>query len=1410
MIDRLIELSVRRRGLVILLSAVAALLGVFAIRSTPIDAVPDLSENQVIVYADWSGHGPEEIEQQLTYPLSLSLRGISDLKAARGSSDVGRSTLYLIFDDHITFPVARRRVAEKLAESTAALPTGVSARLAPDGIPTGQIFWYTVEGQGLNLGELRAIQDWTVAPQLGSLPGVAEVASVGGFVREIQIIVDPPRLLAAGLTIADLASALEKSQSSIGGNVVVKGNAEFVVQLDTPQSKAEADPFGLHSFEDLVIPAPSEANVRLADVARVALGPAPRRGMLEKDGNEAVGGIVHIRYGHNPLEVIEAVKARLLELQSSLPAGVRVVPCYDRTPLIKGSIATVSRTLIEAIIVSCLCIVLILRHWKASLVIAISLPLVVLCAFLLMSLLRQAGVVDIQTNIMSLAGIAISIGILVDSSIVVTENVMHSLHRRYGSRPVGSDRERIVIQACQAVGRPVFFSLLIMLVSFLPVFALGGIDGRMYAPLAWTKSLSIVAAALLALTLVPALAMVLIRGTIRDESSNALVQTVISVYRPVLSMLIDRPAPLIWFLSATFVLAAAAVGSRWLLLAVLAAGVFAAGLLFQNNRGRTLAITFLVMLGLGAESMMSPIRMELRMPLNEGMVMDMPISVPRASITQSGDDVKARDMVLCRFPEVQMAVGKAGRAETPFDPAPLDMIETMIEFRPRENWPRRRLLPSQAADLTGIVWTDLKASGLIQQPSDAAADSAIVLPSVEAALTRFDAALRELCHLKIQERLRPIHRNLTRQLIERTVSRLASHGALASPPSASEIAALQERLPILPLVDLAITQSRLQLDPVLTELVRQIAQDRPSSAEQLVLTSTDRDDIVAGMHAAAHSAWLTLTPEINAEALRRASPLWTRIIAEELLSRARITDAALVEVLRQAEIARRGLARSVQPDQAGGEHHHSFEPLSELPLIDPHPTFDGLLKRSSERIAKSLTLTQHDPESLAGFGGEMDRLLQMPGWTNVWTKPIQNRVDMLATGVNAEVGVRVLGRNLDDVVKASEDVAAALRLLPGAADVVADPLRGKGYLRITPDSRRAAVANVSLSDLNSTVEAALGGRVIGQRLVGGERIPVRLRLQNQGDDEQSLQHLLIPSQRTATSEISSVTLSSVADVSIQEGPATIKSENGWLRNFVRLNVRDRDVLEFVAQARRVVESQVPLPPGVFLEWTGQYEHSLETRRSMLILVPTVLLLIAVMLYITYRDWSDALTMALVAPGAIAGGILCQWLLGYPFSIAVGVGYIACFGMAAATGIVMLVYLRQAVDQAGGLENISLAGLREAVLVGAVHRLRPKLLTEATTILGLAPILWSTGVGAEVIRPMAAPVLGGLLIADEVIDLLLPILFFHVRRHRWYKLHPVRMTTQTAPHPGYGAHLISQMTNDSSSKSVDLWRVRARR
>lgn len=1409
MIHHLIELSIRYRTLVVLIAVACAVAGAYSAAQTPIDAVPDLSENQVIVFSNWPGHGPQEVEQHVTYPLSLQIQGMEGVRVVRGSSDIGYSMIHIIFEDDVSFGVARRRIQDQLASLDTLLPEGVVPRLAADGIPTGQIYWYTVEGIGYDLGQLRSLQDWTIAPQLRSVPGVAEVASVGGFVPELVIGLEPDLLAAYGLTIQSLSEELSRPTSSVGGHVVHKAIAEFVVELAPELDSTDL----LERWRQRRITLPNGDSIRLQDVAKVHWGPAIRRGMFEKDGSEVVAGIVHLRYGHNTLEATRNVRERLRSLLPGLPEGVRIVPCYDRTPLIRGAVNTVTRALIEALAVAAICVLLVLRHFRAWLVIALTLPLCVLGTFLGMNLLRSAGIIDIQSNIMSLAGIVISIGVLVDSSIVMTENVMHRLNARFGYQPVSGNVDDTIAAACQTVGWPVFCSILVMLISFAPVFALDGIDGRMYRPLAWTKSLALISAAVLAVTLVPALCAFLVRGRIRDESDSAIVRSVVSVYRPMLSWLLDRPEPLIFVLCATLVLATLPLGSDSLFRLILFSSLVVIGCQ-SVSRGRIAACVAqclcLIVLALIGQRVIAPLGIEIRLPLDEGMVMDMPITIPRASITQTADDLKARDMMLCRFPEVSMVTGKGGRADTPFDPAPLDMIESMIEFRTRELWPRRRILDQDSVWMTNRLTKKLVDAQMIVPLTDD--EQQQVLETIR---FRYDTIQRETAWQLTEAFQYRLRDELTRTLIESIGRELQATGQRRRPLTAADISTVLSELPAAEVRDLIMSPAEESVTALWPKVIASLqfhdlleadtatTSIRPQSAAATTVSSwldqlgigpsTPEQRVVAKVQRSHRQRWRSHVADVNQTLHRRAAPTWIRLVIDECYLRGKVIDERLAEVY--AQILKSRSAGAIPHDDSA---HHGLPDLSELPLIDPYPKFDAICRALGESFSRSLLLWPHDPVTLAAFGGEMDRVLQMPGWTNVWTRPIQNRVDMLATGVNAEIGVRVLGRNLDDVVRASDEVASILKEIPGAADVVADPIRGKGVIQIIPDTARAAEMGVSLADLQSVLQVALSGTVVDQILDGRQRKAVRLRMISSatGEDEQTIRRLPVPcradvSQDLATRQIESVgegnlmgpsagsrrgrlaslrtvPLESVATVLVTEGPATIKSENGWLRNYVRMNVRDRSPLEFVRDARRAVAGGSTLPTGIFIEWTGQFEHAESTRRTLLILIPSVLLIILGMLYLTYRDWSDAALMLVSAPGALAGGILCQWMLGYPFSIAVGVGYIACFGMAAATGIVMLVYLREAVEQGGGLENLSLEDLKSRVLNGAVHRLRPKLLTEATTILGLAPMLWSDGIGAEVIRPMAAPVLGGILIADEVVDLLLPVLFYHVRRRRWLR------------------------------------------
>jgi Cu(I)/Ag(I) efflux system membrane protein CusA/SilA len=630
------------------------------------------------------------------------------------------------------------------------------------------------------------------------------------------------------------------------------------------------------------------------------------------------------------------------------------------------------------------------------------------------------------------------------------------------------------------------------------------------------------------------------------------------------------------------------------------------------------------------------------------------------------------------------------------------MIETMVNFRPRAFWPRRKLRTPDAHGQGVAVLEALIERGVIVPPVGPTGRADLIEQAVAAALARFDAASREYAY----------HRN--------------------------------------------------------QELVRESGGVSPSSLEP-------SDPAEARLV----PLWRRHVAQLDRELLARAAPLFTRLVLEEFLARVSIRDpavaahAAAAARLRTAAVDAATRHRRAAP---GGHHHHAARSAS-TPLLEPQPVLEAIQEEGERRFGRWLLLWQAQRDELTRFGGEMDAAVAMPGWTNVWTMPIQNRVDMLATGVNTPIGIRVLGRSLDDVVSGSEEVARVVKGLSGAVDVVADPIRGKPYIEVRLDRERAARLGVRAGEVHAVIETALGGKVVTATVEGRERHPVVVRYgRARRADEDSVRNLPVAAHGTGPTSRSTgegprfVPLAEVAEVRVVEGPATIKSENGLLRNYVRLSARGRDAAELVAEARAAVAREARLPPGVFVEWTGQFEHALRARRTLTLVVPIVVSLIFLILFWTYHDLADAALMMLAVPGAIAGGLFLQWLLGLKLSVTVWVGYIACFGMATSTGIIMLVYLREAVARAGGLECISRGQLRRAVLDGAVHRLRPKLLTEGTVVIGLAPLLWSSGVASEIIRPMAAPVLGGILVADEVIDLFLPILFYWVRSRRWTRLH----------------------------------------
>jgi copper/silver efflux system protein len=1327
MIESIIEWSIRNRFLVILGSLLLGIAGVRAMLSMPLDAIPDLSENQVIVFTDWMGRSPQEIEDQVTYPLSVNLQGLAGVKVVRSSSEFNFSMITIIFTDDTDYYFARERVLEKLSIASTFLPPGVTPYLAPDATAVGQIFWYTVEGQGKDLSELRSIQDWFVRYQLNSVPGVAEVASVGGAPREYQIDLDPNKLRAYGVSLGEVYSAVARSNSSVGGRVIHQGNAEYLIR-----SVAWIE--SLDDIRDTVVKQRGNGTpISVGMLGTVQVGPAFRRSVLEKDGKEAVGAVVLMRYGENPLEVTRRVKEKITTLQAGLPAGVRIVPFYDRTPLIHKALETVSGTVKEELIVCTIAILLVMGHVGNAFVVAVTLPMAVLISFLLMRLFGMSS------NIMSLAGISISVGILIDQAVVMGENAAHHLSRQFGRERVTGDTTEIVIRACRTVGRPIFFSVVITILSFLPVFALSGREGKMFHPLAYTKTFALVGVAILSITLVPALIPIFLRGRIKSENENWLVRTMIEIFKPMLSWLLDRTTLVCWL--------------------------------------------FAIILGLGYVAS-TKLGREFMPDLDEQSMMEMPTTVPRASIAEVERDLRVRDEILRGFPEVWQVVGKAGRAETPTDSAPLDMIETLINLRDHEVWPKRKLRYDDAYAQTGIVLDALAARDLIRAPASLEGREAFMS---EAAMTvggQVDNVLRELAARRLAEFRPEVGRALIGEALDGLIARVEPP-ALARKLQTGEREALieslvgvfSERLAVQVLPD---DVARL-LDDAKTKLIALgVFRDRPD-----LLTPKppllERAALAAGdaLGFAKPTLFTRISDQLGDDHERRLKEK-VKSLNWEIFDRAvGATNRAAIDVITRLGRERKLLAREPA----------SNELAAVATALDPP-------------FAARLLMWQKTKVDLRD---EMSTALQMPGWGNSFTQPIANRIEMLSTGVRLPVAVKVFGSNLDDIQRVSRQIAGVLRGVRGAADVFADQIIGKGYVEIKIDRKKAARYGMSVGDIQDVVEVAMGGKPLTMTVEGRERYPVRVRYaRDYRDDVESLKGILVAAPGMATSALASggmggmsggaaggsilssgmpgqaappvqIPLAAVADIRVVEGPSMIKSENGLLRSYVQLRVRGRDEVGFVEEAQRIVADKVlkTLPAGMYIEWTGTFEHQVRASKTLRIVFPAVIAVIMLILYLTHKNWTDALLMMTSVLGALAGGAIFQWLFGYNFSVAVQVGYIACFGMAVETGVVMLVYLREAINERGGLAGIgSIGELRQAILEGAVHRLRPKLLTEGAAILSIAPMLWATGVGSEVIRPMAAPVLGGLLIADEVIDVFLPVLYFAVQKRAWAKLHRV--------------------------------------
>ncbi len=1035
MIHRLIELSLENRGLVIVLFLGLAAWGYWALAHTPIDAIPDLSDNQVIVFTDWPGRSPQEVEDQVTYPLVTNLQGLPGVRVVRASSAFSFSMINIIFEDKIDLYWARTRVLERLNLVTKQMPEGVVPTLGPDATGVGQVFWYTLESDKHDLRELRTIQDWFVRYQLNSVPGVAEVASVGGYVQQYQVDVDPNKLRSYGLPLSVVVEAVQKSNNNVGGNVVEQAGQWAVVRgVGLIESVADV--------ENVVVGSSNGTPIYVKNVAEVKLGSAFRTGALDKDGKEAVGGVVIARYGVNTLDVINAVKKKIEELKVGLPSGVKLVPFYDRTQLINRATDTLKHTLIEELILVTLVCIVFLLNFRSILIVTIPLPLAVLLSFLFMYYM------GISSNLMSLAGIAIAVGVLVDAGIVVTENAIRFMEQR-GVDP--KDRRAVletVLESTKLVGRPTFFSMAIIILAFIPIFALTGQEGKLFHPLAFTKTFAMFGASIIAITLVPVLCTYFLGGKIRPEGSNPIMKFLQRLYRPALS----------WALT---------------------------------HRLLTVGIA-LVLFG-GAIFLASGIGKEFMPPLSEGDLMYMPVTDPAISIDEALKLMSKEDDILKTFPEVEWSVGKAGRADSSTDPAPVNMTETIVHLKPTNQW--------------------------------------------RAGMTR-----------------------------------------------------------------------------------------------------------------------------------------------EKLIA-------------------------------------------------------------------------------------EMDAQLKMPGVTNIWTQPIINRIDMLTTGIRSQVGIKIFGDDLKKLEEVSRQIADVVKTVPGGVDVYPEQITGAPYIDINIDRQAAARYGIDVGMIQEVIEKGIGETNLSVTIEGRQRFPVRVRYAPEfRKSPESIGQIPIVMTNGMT-----IPLSQVANIRTVDGPSMISSENGLLRGLVLLNVRGRDVGSFVDEANQAIVNKVQLPPGYYINWSGQYENQQRARQTLLIVVPIVLIVIFGLLYMTYGSLIEAAHVLLAVPFALTGGVYLLWLLNYNFSVAVWVGFIALFGTAVQTGMVMVIYLEEAVvKKEKELGHLDKKSLIDAVIEGALLRLRPKVMTVSTVVAGLLPIMWSTSAGAEIMKPLATPVLGGMVSSLLHVLIVTPVIFYWIHERKLKK------------------------------------------
>ena len=1038
MIARLIRWSIANRFLVLLATVMIAVWGVWSMLKTPLDAIPDLSDVQVIIRTTYPGQAPQIVEDQVTYPLTTTMLSVPGAKTVRGYSFFGDSFVYVLFEDGTDLYWARSRVLEYLNQVQGRLPAQAKPALGPDATGVGWIYEYAVvDRSGRNdIAQLRALQDWFLKYELKTVPNVAEVATVGGMVRQYQIIPDPDRLRAYNIPLSRVIAAVRDANREAGGAVLELGEAEYMVRVRGYLKT-------LDDFRAIPVSTGDGGTpVLLKDVACIQVGPELRRGIAELDGEgETVGGIIIMRQGKNALETIEAVKAKIEALKPGLPPGVEILPVYDRSSLIERAITHLRDKLIEEFIVVALVCFAFLFHLRSSLVAIITLPLGILIAFIVM---RYQGV---NANIMSLGGIAIAIGAMVDAAVVMIENAHKHLETWRHAHPDATlqehERWRLIGDAAAEVGPALFFCLLIITLSFIPVFALEAQEGRLFSPLAFTKTYAMAAAAGLSVTLVPVLMGYWIRGRIPDENSNIINRLLISLYRPLLAAVLRFPR-------GTLAIAA--------LLLVIS--------LFPATR-------------LGGEFMP---------PLDEGYLLYMPSALPGLSAGKAAEILQLTDRLIKSVPEVARVFGKIGRAETATDPAPLEMVETTIQFKPKSEW-------------------------------------------------------------------------------------------------------------------------------------------RP------------------------------------------------------------------------------GMTR------------------------------DKLIE-------------------------ELDRAVQVPGLTNIWVPPIRNRIDMLATGIKSPLGIKVSGPDLAQIERVTQEIERVVKTVPGVTSALAERLTGGRYIDVTIDRLTAARYGMNINDVQDIVSAAIGGENIAETVEGLQRFPISVRYPRElRDSIDKLRQLPIVTERGAQ-----ITLGTIAKLAIVDGPPMLRSENARLSGWVYVDLRGRDLQSVVDDAQRVVREQVKLPAGYSVAWSGQFEYLERAKKRLALVVPLTLVIIFVLLYLTFGRADEALLIMLTVPFALSGGLWLMWLLGYNMSVASAIGFIALAGVAAEFGVIMLLYLRQALDKriAAGAP-ISLQLVVDAITEGAVLRVRPKAMTVAVIIAGLLPIMWSSGTGSEVMQRIAAPMIGGMITAPLLSMLVIPAAWFLMRR-----------------------------------------------